>query len=97
MALCEEHARSIKTFLGDPKSAYSSRTRSGLTCLSLAPEIIRVGIWVFETTAVVHPHEVTCGPRPTPPPQVARTESERRISAQTESNAAGSYWAGQPT
>src|SRR5580658_11230577 len=97
MALCEEHAKSMKTFLGEPKSAYNSRTRSGLTCLSWAPEIIKAGIWVLETTAVVHPQVVVCGARRTPVPQVAPTRSEASISDQTESRVPASYWAGQPT
>src|SRR5579864_3560212 len=71
MALCEEQARSTKIFLEEPRSVYSSRTLSGLTCLSCAPETISVGICVFDTTAVVHPQEVTCGARRTPLPQVA--------------------------
>src|SRR5271157_1451512 len=77
MALCEEQARSTNTFLGEPRSLYNSRTRSGFTCLSCAPETIRVGICVFETTAVVQPQEVTCGARRTPLPHVAPTGSER--------------------
>src|SRR5579863_9763642 len=97
MALCEEQARSTKTFLGDPKSVYSSRTRSGLTCLSWAPETIRVGICVLATTAVVHPQVVTCGARRTPLPQVAPTVSEATISDQIESRVPLSYWSAQPT
>src|SRR5579863_1723207 len=96
MALCEEQARSTKTFLGDPKSVYSSRTRSGLTCLSFAPETMRVGICILATTAVVHPQVVTCGARRTPVPQVAPTGSECIISDQTESRAPASYCPGHP-
>src|SRR5580658_6244394 len=91
IALCEEQARSTNTFLGDPRSSYNSRTRSGLTCLSCTPETIRVEIWVFETTALVQPQEVTCGARRTPLPQVAPTGSESIISDQTESRAPASY------
>src|SRR5580698_6635570 len=91
IALCEEQARSTNTFFGEPKSLYNSRTRSGFTCLSCAPETISTGICVFETAAVVHPQEVTCGARRTPLPQVAPTGSEASISDQTESLVGASY------
>src|SRR6202030_1276593 len=97
MPLCDEHARSMNTFLGEPRSVYISRTRSGLTCLSFAPETIRVGICILATTAVVHPQLVTCGARRTPVPQVAPTGSEAIISDQTELRSPASYWSGQPT
>src|ERR1700690_3394814 len=97
MALWEEQARSTNTFLGDPKSVYSSRTRSGLTCLSCAPETMSVGICVLATTAAVHPQVVTCGARRTPLPQVAPTESDAIISDQTALRAPASYCSGQPT
>src|SRR5665213_4338990 len=97
MALWEEQARSTNTFLDDPKSVYISRTRSGLTCLSCAPETISVGICVLATTAAVHPQVVTCGARRTPLPQVAPTLSEAIISDHTESRAPLSYWSAQPT
>src|SRR5579884_3553495 len=97
MALCEEQARSTNTFFGDPRSVYISRTRSGLTCLSCAPETISVGICILLTTAVVQPQLVTWGARRTPPAQVAPTGSDSIILAQTASLAAGSYWPGQPT
>src|SRR5438445_12794722 len=97
MALCEEQARSTNTFWLEPRSAYSSRTLSGATCLSWAPETINVGILVCAATGEVQPQVVTCGARRTPLPQVAPTGSDSIIADQMALLAAGSYWPGQPT
>src|SRR6516165_7551329 len=97
MALWDEQARSTKTFFGEPRSAYKSRTRSGATCLSCAPETIRTGIIILAADAVAHPQVVVPGARRTPVPQVAPTGSDASIADQTASWTARSYWSGQPT
>src|SRR5436305_11394520 len=58
-ALWDEHPRSMNSFWPLPRSAYSSLTRSGRTCLSWAPATISVGAWTLATAARFHPHVVT--------------------------------------
>src|SRR5690349_2815532 len=87
----------MMSFCFDPRSAYSSRTRCGATCLSCAPVTIRKGVWILATTAWLKPQVGTWGARRTPVPQVAPTESEASISDQTTALAAGSYCPAQPT
>src|SRR5579863_7918242 len=91
IALCEEHAKSMKTFFDEPMSLYKSRTRSGETCLSWAPETINVGACIFPTTEPFQPQVGTDGARRTPVPQVAPTGSASTILDQTASLTAGSY------
>src|ERR1700690_40894 len=91
MALCEEHARSIKTFFDEPRSPYSSRTRSGETCLSWTPETINVGVCILATTELFQPHVGTDGARRTPVPHVAPTGWDSTSFDQTASLATGSY------
>src|ERR1700680_822728 len=91
MALCEEHARSMKPFFDEPRSLYSSRTRSGETCLSWTPETINVGACILATTELFQPHVGTEGARRTPALQLAPTGSDSTILDQTASLAAESY------
>src|SRR5205085_12132594 len=97
IALCDEQARSTNTLCGDARSASSSRTRSGGTCLSCCPAIISVGVSVFATAAWFHPHVVVCGARRTPVPHVAPTGSDANICDQILCAVAGSYCSEQPT
>src|SRR5678816_3425839 len=90
MALWEEQARSTNTFSDEAMSAYSSRTRSGATCLSCAPDTIRNGTASFFAIAGVHV-PVISGARLTPGPHVAPTGSDASISVQTAFDAARSY------
>ena len=85
IALCEAQPRSTKIFSRAPRSAYSSLTRAGGTCLSCTPVTINVGVWVFPTIAAFHPHVVVCGARRTPVPHVAPTGSDASICAHTVS------------
>src|SRR5258705_8284856 len=96
IALCDEHARSTNTFSAEPASAYRSRTRSGATCLSWAPEIIRNGVVSFAAIDGGHVPAVS-GARRTPGPHVAPTGSDASISVHTAFDAARSYCSAHPT
>src|SRR4051812_15993724 len=91
IALCDEHARSTNTFSGAARSAYSSLTRSGGTCLSWTPATISVGVWLLPTIDAFHPQLWVSGARRTPVPHVAPTGSDASICAQMTSLAPCSY------
>src|SRR5689334_1926979 len=96
MALWEEQPRSMKILLSLPRSACRSRTRSGLTCLSLTPLTISTGVVIAFTLSVVQPQpEEAMGARRTGGFQLAPTGSDFSISDQTEAAAWLSYWPGQ--
>ncbi len=90
IALCDEQPRSISTFWLEPRSSYSGRTRSGVTCLSWTPAMISAGIFVAAAIAVFQPHVVVDGARRTPVPHVAPTGSDAIRSDQTASRTDGS-------
>src|ERR1700754_1481825 len=96
MALWEEQPRSMNTFSRAPRSAYKSRTRSGLTCPSCTPATIRVGVVMAMTLSDVQPQlEEAMGARRTGGDQPAPTGSDFSISDQTEAAARLSNWSMQ--
>src|SRR5262245_21860782 len=97
MALCDEQPRSINTLSLDPMSSYAARTRSGGTCLSCAPAIINVGVFMPPIMALLKPHVVVEGARRTPVPHLAPAGSDAIMSAHTTSRTLGSNWFSQPT